>query len=156
LRTKAPASEGGRYTLRDEELEGAGDDAEFDGEARERLAVDLGVDGIRIERLANEGIGFEEFDAGGAAEFVEVEPRQIAEIAEAALRGEGQDFEVILEEVGFGGDFERATVILRAADDDERRVDCPSAADDAEVLEFVAKGFAEAFPPISKDADARF
>jgi hypothetical protein len=36
----------------DDELEGTGDDAEFDGEAGERLAVDLGVDRIRIERLA--------------------------------------------------------------------------------------------------------
>ena len=33
-------------TTWDEELEGAGDDAELDGEAGERLAVDLGVDRI--------------------------------------------------------------------------------------------------------------
>lgn len=65
-------------SLRDEELEGAGDDAEFDGEAREGLTVDLGVDGIGVEWLADEGVGFEEFDARGAAEFVEPERRQIA------------------------------------------------------------------------------
>src|SRR5713226_6372408 len=41
----------------DEELEGAGDDAEFDGEAGERLAVDLGVNRIVIEGLADDRIG---------------------------------------------------------------------------------------------------
>src|SRR5215467_1333458 len=102
--------------LRDEELEGAGDDAEFDGEASEGLTVDLRVDGIRIEWLADEGVGFEEFDAGCAAKFVEVEGGKIAEITETAARGESQDFEAVFEEVGFGGDFEWAAVVLRTAD----------------------------------------
>ena|SRR5437868_7742167 len=118
-RTKAPSSEGGRYTLGDEELEGAGDDAEFDGEARERLTVDLRVYRIGIERLANDGVGFEKFDAGGAAKSIAPKRRQIAEIAEAAARGKSEDFEAVFEEVCFGGDFERAAVVLRAADDDE-------------------------------------
>ncbi len=116
----------------------------------------MSVDGIRIERLAQKGIGFEEVDACGAAEFVEPERRQIAEIAEAAARGEREDFKLVFEEVGFGGDFERAAVILGAADDDERSVDLATAADDTEVREFVAENFADAFPPVSKNADAGF
>ena len=116
----------------------------------------MGVDGIRIERFAEEGIGFEEIDACGAAEFVEPKRRQIAEIAKAASRSESQDFEVVFEEIGLGGDFEGAAVILRAANDDERSVDGAAAADDAEMRELVTKGFAEAFPPVGKNADARF
>ena len=142
------------WTIRDEELEGAGDYAEFDGEAREGLAVNLRVDGICIERLAEEGVGFEEFDAFGAAELVEPERRQIAEIAKTAASGEGEDFEAIFEEVGFGGDFEGAAVILRSADDYERRVDFAPAAHDAEMRELVAEDFAHALPPIRKNADA--
>ena len=142
--------------LWDEELEGAGDDAEFDGEARERLAVNLRIDGIRIERFAEEGIGFEEFDAGGAAELIEPKRRQITEIAEAAARCEREDFEAVFEEIGFGGDFEGAAIVLRAADDDERRVDFAIAADDAEMLKFVANNFADSCPPIRENADARF
>jgi hypothetical protein len=141
---------------RNEELEGAGDDAEFDGQACEGLAVDLGVDGIRVEWFANEGIGFEEFDSLSAAEFVEPERRKVAEIAEAAARRESQDFETIFEEVGFGGDFERPAVILRAADDDKRSVDFAFAADDTEVRELVAEDFADAFPPVRENTDARF
>ena len=144
------------WIIWDEEFEGAGDDAELDGEAGEGLAVDLRVDGTRIERLANDGVGFEKFNAFGAAEFVEPQRRQIAEIAEAAACGKGQDFEVVFEEVGFGGDFEGAAIILRAANDDERGVDFALAADDAEMLELVAKDFADAFPPIGEDAEARF
>src|SRR5206468_11382096 len=61
----------------DEELEGARDDAKFDREAREGLAVDLRVDGICGERFAEEGFRFEEFDALGAAKLVEPERRQV-------------------------------------------------------------------------------
>lgn len=39
--------------LWDEEFEGAGDDAEFDGQASQGFAVDLGVNGIRVEWFAN-------------------------------------------------------------------------------------------------------
>jgi hypothetical protein len=140
----------------DEELEGARDDAKFDREAREGLAVDLRVDGICGERFAEDGFRFEEFDAWGAAKLVEPERRQVAEIAETALRGECQDFEAVLEEIGFSGDLERAAVILRAADDDQRSVAFAAAADDPEMPEFVAKDLAEACPPIRENADARF
>ncbi len=141
---------------RDEQLEGAGNDAKFDGEAREGLAVDLRIDGIGIERFAEDGVRFEEFDALGAAKPVEPECRQIADIAETALRRERQDFKAVLEEIGFGGDLERAAIILRAADDDQRSVGFAVAADDTEVPEFVAKDFAEACPPIRENADAGF
>jgi len=48
---------------RHEEFQGAGDDLEFDGEARERFAVNLGVDGILVEGLADQRFGFLEMDA---------------------------------------------------------------------------------------------
>src|SRR5262249_52416919 len=113
------------------------------------------VNGVRIERLADDGICFEEFDAVGAAKFIEPERRQITEIAKAALRGESENFEAVPEEIGLGGDFEGAAVILSAADDDEGRVDLVIAADDAEARKFVAKDFASAFPPVGENADAR-
>ena len=115
----------------------------------------MGVDGIRVERLADERIGFEKVDAGYAAELAEVKSGQIAEITETALRGEGKDFEVVFEEVGFGGDFERAAVVLCAADDNQRGVRLAFAARDAEARKFVAESFARAFPPVSKNADTR-
>lgn len=152
LRPPARSSSGGR----DEELEGAGDDAEFDGEAGERFAVDLGVDGIRIERFAEEGVGFEEVDAGGAAELVEPERRQIAEIAETAASSESENFEAVFEKVCFGGDFEGPAVVLCAADNDERRVDLAAAAYDAEMREFVAEDFASALPPVRKNTYTGF
>jgi hypothetical protein len=116
----------------------------------------LGVDGIRIEGLAEEGVGFEELDASGAAEFVEPERWQIAQIAEAAASGQSEDFEAVLEEVGFGGDFKGAAVILRAADDDQRGIDGAATAGDAEMREFVAEDFADAFPPVRENAHAGF
>ncbi len=143
-------------SARDEEFEGAGDDAEFDGKAGEGLAIDLGVEGIFVERLADEGIGFEVVDACGAAEFSQPKSGQIAEIAEAAASCEGQDFEAVLEEIGFGGDFERAAVVLCAPDDDQRRVDFVQAADDTKMRELVPEDFADTFPPVSENADARF
>ena len=99
---------------RDEQFQCAGDDAEFDREAGEGLAVDLCVDGIRIERLAADGVGFEEFHAFRAAKFVKPERRQIAQIPQATLCGEGEDFEAVLEEIGFGSDLERAAIVLRS------------------------------------------
>src|SRR5271168_845040 len=103
----------------DQELQSAGDDFEFDGEAGEGFAVDLGVDGIVVERLADYGLGFVVVDAFGAAEFSQPERWQVAEVFEAAAGSEGEGFELILVEVGAGGDFERPTVVFGAADDYE-------------------------------------
>ena len=63
----------GRRPLRmragDQEFQGAGNDLEFDGQAGERFAVNLGVEGILVQRLADDGVGFVEVDAFGAAEI---------------------------------------------------------------------------------------
>jgi len=71
----------------DEEFQSAGDDFELDGEASERLTVDLGVEGFFVERLADYGVGFVEMDAFGATEVAHPEGGQVAQITEAALRG---------------------------------------------------------------------
>jgi hypothetical protein len=140
----------------DEEFQGAGDDFEFDGKAGERLAIDLGVERIFVERLADDGVSFVEMDAFGAAEIAHPKGGQVAQIAEAALRGEGHDFELIFEEVGVGGDFEGAAVIFGAADDDQGGVEFLIAHTNAEMLEIVTKDFSGAFPPIGQHADAGF
>ena len=117
----------------DEEFQGAGDDFELDGEAGEGLAVDLGVDGIFVQGLADDGVGLVEMHAFGAAEVAHPECGQVAQIAQAALRGEGHHFELVFEEVSAGSDFERAAVVFGAADDDQGGVDSLIAEDDAEM-----------------------
>src|SRR6266481_2824874 len=140
----------------DEEFQCAGDDLEFDGEASEWLAVDLGVNGIFVERFANDGVGFAEVDTLGAAEIAHPQCRQVAQIAEATLRSESHDFELVFEEIGVRGDLEGAAVIFGAADDGERAVEFLIADANAEVLEIVTKNFAGAFPPVGQHADACF
>jgi len=78
---------------------------ELHREARERLAVNLSIDRVLVERFANDGIGFEEMDAVKAAELSEPKRRQIAQVAKAALGRENENFEVVLVEVRAGGDF---------------------------------------------------
>src|SRR5229473_1055846 len=124
----------------DEKFQGAGDDFEFDGEAGEGFAVDLGVERIFVERLADHGVSFVEMDALSAAETAHPEGGQVAQIAEAAFRG----------------DFEGAAVIFGAADDDQGGVEFLIAHANAEMLEIVAKDFAGAFPPVGQHADAGF
>src|SRR5229473_1359501 len=152
-RGKAPASavepgrtERGRPPLRmrawDEEFQCAGNDFEFDGEAGEGLAVNLGVNRIVVERFTNDGVGLVEVDALGAAEIAHPECRQVAQIAEATLRSESHDFELVFEEIGVRGDLEGAAVIFGAADDGERAVEFLIADANAEVLEIVTKNFA--------------
>ena len=128
----------------------------MDGEARERLAVDLGVDGIFVERLAEDVIGLEEMDAFEAAKFSKPQRREIAEIAEAALRGEDEDFELVVEEVGAGGDFEGAAVVFGAADDNERSDELLAVDGDAEARKVVAEDLARALPPVRENAEAGF
>src|SRR5260370_41491786 len=89
----------------DQESEGAGDDFELDGEAGEWLAVDLGVEGVFVEGLADYSVGFVEMDAFGAAEIAGPKRRQVAEIAEAALRGGGPDFQLVFERGSLCRDF---------------------------------------------------
>src|SRR5712692_9408148 len=140
----------------DQEFQGAGDDFEFDGEAGEGLAVDLGGEGILVERLAEHGVGLVEMHARGAAEGAHPECGQVAQVAKATLGGEGHDFELIFEEVGAGGDFERASVIFGAADDGQRSKQFLIANDNAEMRETVAKDFAGALPPVGQHAKTRF
>src|SRR5713226_1342949 len=97
------------------ELEGARDDSKFNGQMGERFAIDLRVDGMMIERLADQRVRLAEMDAAGAAEAAHPERRQITQIAEPTLRGERHDLELILEEVRASGDFEGAAVIPGAA-----------------------------------------
>src|SRR6266403_1722561 len=117
--------------VRNQGFQGARDDFEFDGEAGERFAVDLGVEGIFVERFAEDSVSFVKMNALGAAKIAGPKRWQIAEITEAALRGEGHDFELVFEEVSVGGDFERAAVVFGAADDGQGGVDFLIADDDA-------------------------
>src|SRR5258708_3331824 len=95
-------------------------------------------------------------DAFGATEIAGPKRWQVAQIAESALGGEGHDFELVFEEVGAGGDFEGAAVILGAANDGQRGVEFLIADDNAEMREIVAEDFAGALPPVGQDAEARF
>src|SRR5258708_39131412 len=70
---------------RHEEFQGAGDDLEFDGETRERFAVDLRVDGILVERLADQRFGFPEMDAFCLTQIAKPQARQAAQVAQAPL-----------------------------------------------------------------------
>ena len=140
----------------DEKLQGAGDDLEFDGEAGERLAVDLRVNGIFVERFANDGVSFVEMNPLRAAEIAHPERRQIAQIAKAALGGEGHDFELVFKEIGVGGDLEGAAVIFGPTDDGERAIEFLLADANAEMLKIVAKNFSGALPPVGQHADAGF
>src|SRR6202521_6217460 len=128
----------------DEEFQGAGDDFEFDGEAGERFAVDLCVERIFVERLADNVVGLVEMHALGAAEVAHQKRGQVAQIGEATLGREGHDFELIFEEVRARGDFEGATVILSAADNGQRSVESLIADNKTEMLEIVPKDFAGA------------
>src|SRR5712692_3373159 len=140
----------------DQEFQGAGDDFEFDGEAGKGLAVDLGVEGILVQRLADHGVGLVEMHARSAAEVAHPECGQVAQVAKATLGGEGHDFELVFEEIGAGGDFEGAAVILGAANDGQRGVEFLIADENAEMGEIVAEDFAGALPPVGQDAEARF
>src|SRR6266852_4047600 len=126
------------------------------GKAGKGLAVDLGVEGILVERLADHGVGLVEMHARSAAEVAHPECGQVAQVAKATLGGEGHDFELIFEEVGAGGDFERASVIFGAADDGQRSKQFLIANDNAEMRETVAKDFAGALPPVGQHAKTRF
>src|SRR6202521_4311568 len=140
----------------DEEFQGAGDDFEFDGEAGERFAVDLCVERIFVERLADDAVGLVEMHALGAAEVAHPKGGQVAQIAQATPRGEGHDFELIFEEVCAGGDFEGATVMLSTADNGKRSVEPLIANDNAEMLEIVTEDLASALPPVGQHAEACF
>ena len=139
---------------RHQQFQRPGHDRKLDRQASERLAIDLGIDGIGVERFAHQRFCLPEVDIFFLAKIAHPERRKITEIAETALRGEGHDLELVLEEIGLVGDLEGAAIILGAADDDERGFELPIAGAHAEARESVAKYFASALPPVGKDADA--
>jgi len=93
-------------------------------------------------------------DAFGTAEVAHPKRRQVAQIAKAALRGEGHDFELIFKEVRAGSNFEGATEIFLVPDDDQGSVELLIAYDDAEMGEAVAEDLAGALPPVGQNAEA--
>ena len=93
---KAPASDGVRYKGNsqrrlpgDQEFQGFGDDFKFDGEAGEGFAIDLGVNGLIVNGHTEDRVGFVKVDVFLAAEFVEVERAEVAQVAEATAGGQG-------------------------------------------------------------------
>src|SRR6266700_2872899 len=143
-----------RGSAGDEEFQGARYDFEFDGETSKRFAIDLGIDRIPIERLAHQSVGFPEMDAFGFTEIAQKKARQIAEIAEAALRGEGHDLELVFVKIGAGSDLEGAAVVFGASNDGEGSIEFLAAGDDTEVRELVAEHLARALPPVRENANA--
>jgi len=116
----------------------------------------LCVDGLAVGRLAKQSIRFDEMDTLGISQIAEPKRWKVAEVTKAALRGEDSQFELVFVEVGFGGDFEWATVVLGAADDDERSFDGLIFRFNVEAREFVIEDFARALPPVSEDAHFGF
>src|ERR1700757_439334 len=68
-------------------------DTEFDRQASERLAVHLRVNRFVVDRLADQAIGLPEIDAFFLAQIAHPQSWQVAEIFQAALRGEAEKFE---------------------------------------------------------------
>src|SRR5690349_2475010 len=146
----------GRGGSRDEQLQSPRDDAELHRKPRQRFAVHLGVNGTCIKWLADETVGFPEVDTIRLTQIAEPERWQVAQILEAALRGQCQQFELILIEVRAGGDLERPAVMFGAADHDQGSVQAFFGCLHSEAREFVAEYFAGALPPVGKDSEARF
>jgi len=128
-------------------------DGELHRKTRERLAIDLGVDRIGIERLADKRIGFPEVDVLFLAKISHPEGRQVAQITQAALRSECHALELVFEKVSLIGDLEWAAVMLGTANDDKCRLHLAIAGAHAEAGEGVANYLARALPPVSEDAD---
>src|SRR2546430_1828110 len=95
-------------------------------------------------------------DAFSPAQITHPERWQVAQIAEAALRGQGHDLELVFEEIGVCGDLEGAAIILGASDYGKRSVKFLIADANAKALEIVTEDFARAFPPVGQHADAGF
>src|SRR6266404_4011158 len=95
-------------------------------------------------------------DAFRLTQIAEPQAGQIAQIAQAALRGKGHEFEVVLKEIGAGGDLEGAAVVFGAAHDDQRCFDHFFVGGDSKTREIVAEKLASALPPVGEDAEASF
>src|SRR6266481_2549982 len=151
-----PQKSGLRRSTRDEEFQGAGDDLEFDREAREGFSVNLRVDGILVERLADQRFVFPKMDAFRFTQIAEPQTWQIAQIPKATLRRKGHEFEVVFKEIGAGGDLEGAAVVFGAADDDQRCFDHFFVGGDSKTRKIVAEKLASALPPVGENAEASF
>src|SRR6266850_4690547 len=145
-----------RWSTRDEKFQGAGDDLEFDRETREGFAVDLRVDGIFVEGIADQRFRFPEMDAFRLPQIAEPQTWQIAQIPKATLRRKGHEFEVVFKEIGAGGDFEGAAVVFGAADDDQRCFDHSFVGGDSKTQKIVAEKLPSALPPVRQNAEASF
>src|SRR5438445_712906 len=130
----------------DQQAQGFRYDTKFDRQARQWFAIDLGVDWFGVDRFADQAVGLPEIDALFLAQIAEPEGRQIAQIFQPALRCETHKFELVLEQVGFGSNFERPAVVLGAADDDQRNFAELPFAGDAKMGELVIECFASALP----------
>src|SRR5215467_5092446 len=102
LDVASPAELRNRFQLlRDEQFQRAGNDFEFHGQTRKRLAVNLRIHRlIFIERFAAKSVRLHEIDAIGFAEIAKPKRWQITEVTKTALRGEHSEFELIFVKIG--------------------------------------------------------
>src|SRR6185437_10585559 len=125
-------------------------------QACERFTIDLRVNWIRFNRLTHQTVGLPKIDAFLLAQIAEPKGRQVAQISQAALRTEANEFKLVFEQVGLRGDFERAAVVFRATNNDQRDFSRLPFDADPKMVKFVIEDFARALPPVSEDAQAGF
>src|SRR5271165_5279449 len=131
--------------------------AEFYRKPGQWFAVHLRVGwGIALDRFANQAIGLPKIDALFLTQIAEPQRRQIAQILQAALGGQADEFELVLEEVCFGGDFKWAAIMFGAANDHQGDLVRFPFAGHAKVLKFVVEDFAYALQPVGKNSEAGF
>src|SRR5258706_2411365 len=95
-------------------------------------------------------------DTLGVAQIAEPKSWQVAEITKSALGGEDGECELVLVEIGFGGDFEWAAVMFCATDDYERGFDGLIFRFNVEAREFVIEDLARTLPPVREDTHFGF
>src|SRR5215469_8790279 len=81
----------------DEEAQRLRHDAEFHRQARQWFAIDLRVSWVTVNRFAYQTIRLPKKDALFLAQVTEPERGKVAQILQATLRGEAEQFELVLE-----------------------------------------------------------
>src|SRR5271168_4245611 len=140
-----------RAVLWHQQLQRARHNLKFDGQPRQRLAVNLRVHRLRIHRLADNRIGLVKMHAIRPAQFAHPQCRHVTQILKSALRGQSHHFKPVFVQIRFRGDLERPAVIFRSPDNHQRGLNRLSIRHHAKVWILIENHFHRALPPISQN-----
>ena len=144
-----------REAFRKHKSKSIGHDGKFYGKRAGRFAIELRKNLYAVNRAARKSLSLPHLDSFHAMKTAHPNCRQAGEYAEAAPSSVGNNLTLIFKEARADSDAKWPSVVLRASDYDQARIQSSFRRLDRKQRKRIREKLAKSFEPVRKNADAR-